>query len=130
MSGVKGDIVVPEGPTEEEKKKAEDVKGAYAAFDGPAEGGRRRGRHGHHRAVGSRVQVVNGTAHHTPGGLTKKDLKYNKYGRIVSAKKSALAKRKGTLKKWEKKTGMKWTIKNGKPVKVKRGKKGGAEDSE
>ena len=81
---------------------------------------------GHRRAVGSRVQVVNGTAHHTSGGLTKKDLKYNKYGRIVSAKKSALAKKKGTLKKWEKKTGIKWTIKKGKPVKVKRGKKGGA----
>lgn len=79
---------------------------------------------GHKHAVGSRVQVVNGTAHHTSGGLTKKDLKYNKYGRIVSAKKSALAKRKGTLKKWEKKTGMKWTIKKGKPVKVKHGKKG------
>ena len=88
------------------------------------------GRHQHR--VGSRVQVVNGTAHHTSGGLTKKDLKYNKYGRIVSAKKSALAKRKGTLKKWEKKTGMKWTIKKGKPVKVKSGKKrrGGGEDGE
>ena len=81
------------------------------------DGGRR------HRAVGSRVQVVNGTAHHTPGGLTKKDLKYNKYGRIVSVRKSALAKRKGTLRKWEKKTGVKWTIKHGKPVKVKHGKK-------
>lgn len=86
-------------------------------------GGRR-----HHRAVGSRVQVVNGTAHHTSGGLTKKDLKYNKYGRIVSARKSALAKKKGTLKKWEKKTGVKWTIKHGKPVKVKHGKKGGADE--
>ena len=89
---------------------------------------------GHKHAVGSRVQVVNGTAHHTSGGLTKKDLKYNKYGRIVSARKSALAKRKGTLKKWEKKTGMKWTIKHGKPVKVKhghkKGKKGGGEEGE
>ena len=89
----------------------------------PLEGGRH-----HHRAVGSRVQVVNGTAHHTSGGLTKKDLKYNKYGRIVSARKSALAKKKGTLKKWEKKTGIKWTIKKGKPVKVKKGKKGGADE--
>jgi hypothetical protein len=93
--------------------------------DGEYNGGRR------HRAVGSRVQVVNGTAHHTPGGLTKKDLKYNKYGRIVSVRKSALAKRKGTLRKWEKKTGMKWTIKHGKPVKVKRGKKrGGGDDGD
>lgn len=86
------------------------------------EGGKR------HRMVGSRVQVMNGNAHHTPGGLTKAHLKYNKYGRIVSAKKSALAKRKGTLKKWEKKTGMKWTIKHGKPVKVKHGKKRGGQD--
>ena len=86
------------------------------------------GRRHHKQAVGSRVQVVNGTAHHTSGGLTKKDLKYNKYGRIVSARKSALAKKKGTLKKWEKKTGMKWTIKHGKPVKVKRGKRGGGDE--
>jgi len=93
---------------------------------GEIEGGKR------HRAVGSRVQVMNGNAHHTPGGLTKAQLKYNKYGRIVSARKSALAKKKGTLKKWEKKSGVKWTIKKGKPVKVKhgKGKKGGGEDSE
>ena len=83
------------------------------------------------KKVGSRAQVMHGTAHHTKGGLTKQSLKYNKYGRIVSAKKSALAKRKGTLKKWEKKTGIKWTIKKGKPVKVKSGKKrGGGEDGE
>jgi len=74
------------------------------------------------RAVGSRASVMHGLAHHTPGGLTKKHLKYNKYGRIVSARKSALAKKKGTLRKWEKKTGHRWTIKNGKPVKVKHGK--------
>lgn len=72
----------------------------------------------HTKAVGSRAEVMHGTAHHTSGGLTKKHLKYNKYGRIVSAKKSSMAKKKGTLKKWEKKTGMKWTIKKGKPVKV------------
>ena len=76
----------------------------------------------HMRAVGSRASVMHGLAHHTPGGLTKKHLKYNKYGRIVSARKSALAKKKGTLKKWEQKTGHRWTIKNGKPVKVKHGK--------
>lgn len=91
---------------------------------GSIEGGKRSST----RAVGSRVQVMNGNAHHTPGGLTKAQLKYNKYGRIVSARKSALAKKKGTLKKWEKKSGVKWTIKKGKPVKVKhgKGKKGGA----
>jgi DVNP family len=39
--------------------------------------------------VGSRAQVMHGTAVKTAGGLTKKDLKYNKNGRIVSRKKSA-----------------------------------------
>ena len=88
---------------------------------------------GARRAVGSRAQVMHGTAHHTKGGLTKKNLKYNKYGKIVSARKSASAKSKGTLKKWEKKTGHRWTIKNGKPTKVshgKKGKKGGGEEGE
>lgn len=41
------------------------------------------------KAVGKRAQVMHGTAHHTSGGLTKKDLKYNKHGKIVSRKKSA-----------------------------------------
>jgi hypothetical protein len=72
----------------------------------------------HVPAVGSRAEVMHGTAHHTSGGLTKKHLKYNKYGRIVSAAKSRTAKSKGLLKKWEKKSGTKWTIKNGKPHKV------------
>lgn len=87
---------------------------------------------GARRAIGSRAQVMHGTAHHTKGGLTKKHLKYNKYGKIVSARKSASAKSKGTLKKWEKKTGHRWTIKNGKPTKVKHGKskKGGGEEEE
>jgi hypothetical protein len=43
----------------------------------------------HVPAIGSRAQVMHGTAHHTTGGLTKTDLKYNKWGRIVSRKKSA-----------------------------------------
>jgi hypothetical protein len=38
--------------------------------------------------VGSRRKVWNGTAEKTPGGLTRKDLKQNKYGRIVSVKRS------------------------------------------
>lgn len=42
-------------------------------------------------AVGSRRKVWHGTAAHTPGGLTRKDLKMNKWGRIVSRKKSARA---------------------------------------
>ena len=41
------------------------------------------------QTVGSRAQVMHGTAQKTSGGLTKKDLKYNKWGRIVSRKKSA-----------------------------------------
>lgn len=45
------------------------------------------------QAVGSRAQVMHGTAHHTSGGLTKKDLKYNKYGRIVSKAASAAGKK-------------------------------------
>ena len=50
-------------------------------------------------ATGSRAQVMNGTARKTPGGLTKKDLKYNKQGRIVSRKQSARAKRENRLVK-------------------------------
>lgn len=38
---------------------------------------------------GSRAQVMHGTAHQTTGGLTMRDLKYNKFGRIVSRVKSA-----------------------------------------
>ena len=54
---------------------------------------------GHGKAVGSRAQVMHGTAHHTSGGLTKKDLKYNKNGRIVSRKKSMKAKKEKRLEK-------------------------------
>ena len=44
----------------------------------------------HDQTIGSRAQVFNGTAHHTTGGLTKKDLKKNpKTGEIVSKAKSA-----------------------------------------
>jgi hypothetical protein len=42
---------------------------------------------------------MNGSARKTPGGLTKKDLKYNKNGRIVSRKQSARAKRENRLVK-------------------------------
>jgi hypothetical protein len=54
---------------------------------------------GHVQAIGSRAQVMHGTAHHTSGGLTKKDLKMNKWGRIVSRKKSAKAKKDKRLEK-------------------------------
>jgi hypothetical protein len=42
---------------------------------------------------------MNGTAHHTKGGLTKKQLKYNKHGRIVSKKASMKAKKANRLAK-------------------------------
>jgi len=51
------------------------------------------------RVVGSRAQVMNGSALKTPGNLRKKDLKYNKNGRIVSRKRSARAKRENRLVK-------------------------------
>lgn len=53
----------------------------------------------HVPAIGSRAAVMHGNAHHTSGGLTKKDLKYNKHGRIVSVKKSAKAKKEKRLEK-------------------------------
>jgi len=43
--------------------------------------------------IGSRAQVFHGTAHHTSGGLTRKDLKKNKHGRIVSVKASAAGRK-------------------------------------
>ncbi len=52
------------------------------------------------KRVGSRTEVMHGKAHHTSGGLTRKDLKYNKHGRIVSRKASAAGKK--ALKRLEK----------------------------
>ena len=43
-------------------------------------------------AVGSKAQVWHGSAKHTSGGLTRKDLMKHK-GRIVSRKKHALGKK-------------------------------------
>ena len=51
------------------------------------------------QTVGTRAQVMHGTAIKTSGGLTRKDLKYNSLGRIVSKKVSALAKQQQKLKK-------------------------------
>jgi hypothetical protein len=42
--------------------------------------------------VGTREQVMHGTAKQTSGGRTKKDFKYNDAGEIVSRKLSKLAK--------------------------------------
>lgn len=48
---------------------------------------------------GSRAEVMHGKAMRTSGGLTKKELKYNKQGRIVSKKKSQIAKQDKRLEK-------------------------------
>ncbi len=45
------------------------------------------------KTVGTRAEVMHGTAHHTSGGLTRKDLKYNKRGRIVSRRASEAGKK-------------------------------------
>jgi hypothetical protein len=45
-------------------------------------------------ASGSKAQVWHGTARHTPGGLTRKDLMKTKKGRIVSRKKHAIGLRR------------------------------------
>lgn len=44
-------------------------------------------------AIGSRAQVMHGTADHTSGGLKKTDLKYNEYGKIVSKAASAAGRK-------------------------------------
>lgn len=44
-------------------------------------------------AVGSKSQVFHGSAKHTSGGLTRKDLMKTKNGRIVSRKKHAAGKK-------------------------------------
>ncbi len=44
-------------------------------------------------AVGTKAQVWHGTAKHTSGGLTKKDLMRTRKGRIVSKKKHAAGKK-------------------------------------
>jgi len=49
---------------------------------------------------GSREQVMNGTAYKTEGLLTKDDLMYNKWGRIVSKKKYVTAKKEMRLEKY------------------------------
>ena len=49
--------------------------------------------------IGSRAQVMHGTAKMTGGGLRKKDLKYNKHGKIVSKKVSSMARKEKRLQK-------------------------------
>lgn len=45
------------------------------------------------QTIGSKAQVFHGTAHHTSGGLTRKDLMQNKHGAIVSRKQHAAGKK-------------------------------------
>ena len=51
------------------------------------------------QTTGSRARVMHGNATKTSGGLTKSQLKYNKQGKIVSKKASALAKKNNRLVK-------------------------------
>ena len=51
------------------------------------------------KEVGSRAEVMHGTARMTSGKLMKKDLKYSKSGEIVSKKKSSMAKKSSPLVK-------------------------------
>ena len=55
--------------------------------------------HKYGELFGSRAQVYNGTAYKTPGNLTKKELFFNKNGRIVSLKKHRTAKKERRLEK-------------------------------
>ena len=55
--------------------------------------------------VGSRAQVMHGTAMKTSGGLTKKNLRKNKHGRIVSVKASKSAKKNKNLGSFKAKKG-------------------------
>lgn len=82
------------------------------------------------KAIGSRAEVMHGNAHHTSGGLTKGDLKYNKWGRIVSIKKSQKAKKENRLVKLGFKTqkGKFGVVKKNKTRKNKKG--GGFNDEE
>ena len=77
--------------------------------------------------IGSRASVIHGKAHHTSGGLTKTDLKYNKWGRIVSRKKSAKAKKENRLVKLGFKT---QKGKFGVVKKTRRARRGGGDDDE
>ena len=82
--------------------------------------------------VGSRRQVFNGTAKKTnygKNGLEKKDLKMNKHGLIVSAKKSKTAKKAKHLGKFLQKRGSK-TFGPRKTAKKSKGGQYGGEDCE
>ena len=72
--------------------------------------------------IGSKAQVFHGTAHHTSGGLTKKDLMKTKIGRIVSRKKHAAGIK--AIKKLKK---LGFVAKKGTFKLFKKGMRGGAD---
>ena len=72
--------------------------------------------------VGSRAQVMHGKAKKTKGGLTKRQLKYNKQGKIVSRKASNAAKKSKNLIKAG------YITKKGQFGAIKVSKKGGGGD--
>jgi len=76
-------------------------------------------------ANGSKAQVYHGTARHTAGGLTKKDLMKTKSGRIVSKKQHAAGLK--AIKRLRKLgyTAKKGTFKLFKKMKKGKGQKGG-----
>jgi hypothetical protein len=70
------------------------VPAVSARLDGhTARGTARTGSHGKDLAVGSKLQVWNGTAHHTSGGVTRAGLFQDQYGRLRFKSRSAAAKR-------------------------------------
>jgi hypothetical protein len=74
--------------------------------------------------IGSKAQVFHGTAHHTSGGLTRKDLMKTKAGRIVSRKKHTAGLK--AIKKLKK---MGYVAKKGTFKLFKKGMRGGADMS-
>ena len=55
--------------------------------------------HTYNELEGSRAQVYHGTVFRTSGGLTKKDIFKNKWGKIVSKAKSMKAKKDNRLER-------------------------------
>jgi hypothetical protein len=68
--------------------------------------------------VGSRAQVMNGTADRTAGGLKESDLKYEGQ-RIVSRAQQAAAKANPALKMWREAVKKSGGLKEGKFVPIK-----------
>ena len=77
---------------------------------------------------GSRAQVMNENADETRGGLRKKDLMYNKQGRIVSRRMSNRAKKDNRLVKagWVTKKGEFGSFQKSPKSSPKEGKRSGS----